>query len=255
VEKSVRTQLDSLSTSPQIEKSGADIAILPIGATEQHGPHLPLCTDASIAEAIATHAAHRLNAYLLPTIPYGNSEVHEGYRGSISIQSETLQALVLDICQQLQTQGFRKIIIINGHGGNFILRIAIRKLNYSAPVGFKVLLIEPHVQFASELAKIIETYPQEVHAGEYETSLMLHLMPEHVGDERSDCVTDFGAEMYNYALTREITERGVWGVSSKGTAEKGQRTLEMLVNASVEYIETTFKICAQLENQPPDSLI
>ncbi|HIE24491.1 MAG TPA: creatininase family protein [Anaerolineales bacterium] len=241
------TKLDSLTTSPKIAKSGTDIAILPIGATEQHGPHLPLCTDASIAEAISTHAADRLNAYLLPTIPYGNSEVHEGYRGSISIQPETLQALVLDICQQLQSQGFRKIVIINGHGGNFILRIAIRKVNYSAPPGFKVLLIEPHIHFASTLKKVIETYPQEVHAGEYETSMMLHLMPEQVGDERPDCVTDFGAEMYNYALTREITDQGVWGVSSKGTAEKGEQVLKLMVNETVQYIESTFEKITELK--------
>ena len=243
------TRLDSFNTSPQIAESGVEIAILPIGATEQHGPHLPICTDARIAEAVAAGAADRLGAFLLPAIAYGNSEVHAGYRGSISIQPETLQALVLDIGTQLQAQGFRKIVIINGHGGNFILRIAIRKLNYNAPPGFKVLLVEPHVLFASQLMEIIETYPQEVHAGEYETSLMLHLTPDHVGEERSDCVTDFGAEMYNYALTRQITDRGVWGVSSAGTAEKGQQALELLIDATVKHIEDTFEICTRLEKQ------
>ena len=243
------TRLNTLNTSPQIAESGVDVAVLPIGATEQHGPHMPLCTDASIAGAIAAGTADQLGAFLLPTIPYGTSEVHKGYRGSISLQPETLQALVIDIVRQLQDQGFRKVVVINGHGGNFILRIAVRKLNYNAPPGYKVLLIEPHTQFASGIGEIIETYSQEVHAGEYETSLMLHLMPEYVGDERSDCVVDFGPEMYNYALTRQITDRGVWGVSSKGTAEKGRRVLKLLVDETVRYVKNTFEICAQLEEK------
>jgi len=245
------TRFDSLNTSPQLAKSCVQMAILPIGATEQHGPHLPLCTDTHIATAVATGVADRLGAFLLPAIPYGNSEVHAGYHGVISIQPETLQALVLDIGRQLQMQGFRQIVLINGHGGNFILRVAIRKLNYSAAPGFKVLLLEPHVQFAAQLSKLMPTYHQEVHAGEYETSLMLHLLPEHVGPERVDCVTPFGPEMYNYALTREIAPAGVWGVSSKGTAKKGEQVLALLVDEAVQYIESTFATCARMQGETP----
>jgi len=237
-------RLDYTNTSPQLIESGVDMAILPVGATEQHGPHLPLCTDSQIAEAVAERVADRLGAFLLPTIAYGTSDVHQGLRGTISIRPETLRALILDIGRQLQEQGFRKIVVLNTHGGNFIVRVAVRELNRSAPPGYKVLLAPPKVP---ALREIMETGDKEVHAGEYETSMILHLTPERVGDERPDYVTDFGQDMYNYTLTRYITDRGVWGMSSKGTAEKGARALNAIIEATVEYIERTFEQLAKLE--------
>jgi creatinine amidohydrolase len=242
-------RLDYTNTSPHLAASGVDIAILPVGSTEQHGPHLPLCTDFQIAEAVAKGVADRLGAFLLPVIAYGDSDVHEGYRGSISICPETLRGLILDIGHQLQEQGFRRVAVLNTHGGNFVLRTAVRKLNRDAPPGHKVLLAQPATLATPALREIIETFDQEVHAGELETSLILHLAPEYVGDERPDCITDFGGDMYNYTLTRHITDRGVWGVSSKASAEKGARALEAMIEATVLYIECTFERLAELEGE------
>ena len=241
--------LDGTSTSPRVAESGMDTAILPIGSTEQHGPHLPLSTDSQIAAAVARGVADRLGAFLLPTIEYGNSDVHAGYRGTVSIQPETLQSLVLDIGRELQAQGFRRIIVLNTHGGNLILRIAVRELNRSGPAGYKVLLAQPTDLAAPTLRQIIGTLEREVHAGELETSLLLHLAPEQVGRERPDSDLEFGADLYNYTLTRYAVAQGVWGVSSQATAKKGALALEALIAATVAYAEHTFRQLADLESR------
>ena len=81
---------DASNTSAEIEASGADTAILPVGAVEQHGPHLPIWVDWKQTDALGRGVAERLGALLLPALPYGNSEAHAGFRGSITIRPETL---------------------------------------------------------------------------------------------------------------------------------------------------------------------
>ncbi|MDD9987884.1 MAG: creatininase family protein, partial [Spirochaetaceae bacterium] len=104
--------------------SGTELAILPVGATEQHGSYLPLATDSLEAEAVARGVAERLDAFLLPVLPFSNSEAHAGFRGSVSLSPSTLLTVVKELALDLIGQGFRYVVLLNMHGGNLVLGAA-----------------------------------------------------------------------------------------------------------------------------------
>ena len=230
---------DVTNTSPEIESSGVDTAVLPVGAIEQHGPHLPLSVDWFQGDAIASGVAERLDAFLLPGIPYGNSQAHEGFRGSISLSPETLASVVQEIGLGLLDQGFRRIAVLNFHGGNLVLKIATRDLNLNQDAG-KVVLVHPHLEAAESLSRILEGAEDEQHAGELETSVMMHLAPEQVGDERIDHVPDVRPVYFDYIPMKEFCPDGIWGRPSLATPEKGSLAVEAMIDATVSYLETTF---------------
>ncbi|MCY4529508.1 MAG: creatininase family protein [Chloroflexi bacterium] len=122
---------DVTSTYLDLDSSGVDTAVLPVGAVEQHGPHLPLSVDWFQGEIVARRVAERLDGFLLPGVPYGCSQAHTGFRGSISLAPETLGAVVTDIAESLLEQGFCRIAVLNFHGGNLVLKLAVRDLNLS----------------------------------------------------------------------------------------------------------------------------
>ena len=131
---------DVTSTYLDLERSGVDTAVLPVGAIEQHGPHLPLSVDWFQGEIVARQVVERLDAFLLPGIPYGCSQAHTGFRGTISLAPETLGAVVKDVVTSLLEQRFRRIAVLNFHGGNLILKLAVRDLNLSQSMGKVVVL-------------------------------------------------------------------------------------------------------------------
>lgn len=99
-------------------REGVDSAILPVGTVEPHGPHLPLAADTLIAEKVAELVAERSGAILLPALPYGVNTGLHGYPGSIRVEPETLEKVVLEILKSLAGFGFRYVLVVNGHGGN-----------------------------------------------------------------------------------------------------------------------------------------
>ena len=183
--------------------------------------------------------AERLNAFLLPGIAFGNSQVLADFKGTVSVSPQTLANTVKEIGHCLLDQGFRRIVVLNGHGGNFILKTAVRELNLAQRQG-KVILF--NVYEAGELSsRVLDAPSDDAHAGEAETSLMLHLEPEQVKDERVDHVPDVGGRVYfDYLRMKEFCPDGVWGRSSLATAEKGRQLLEGTVDLLVEQVEATF---------------
>ena len=232
--------LDVGNTSRDVERSGVDTAVLPVGAIEQHGPHLPLSVDWVVADAVARGVAESLNALLLPALAFGNSQAHTGFRGSISLSAETLGSVVHDIGRSLLAQGFRRIVVVNTHAGNLILKPTVRHLNMTQDQG-KVVLVRPRMEALGEVLGIVEGGPGDVHAGEYETSLMMHLAPEQVGDERVDHVPDVGEDYFDYTPMKEFCPEGVWGRSSLATAEKGKKLLPVLIEQTAASVERTFE--------------
>jgi creatinine amidohydrolase len=232
--------LDVTNTYRELERSGVVTAVLPVGAIEQHGPHLPLSVDWAQADAVARGVAERLNAFLLPGIPYGNSQAHAGFRGSISLAPETLAAVVRDITLSLIEQGFWRIAVLNFHGGNLVLKITVREVNLTQGRG-KVVLCHPWLELGDEVSKILESAHEEQHAGEMETSMMLHLAPEQVGDERIDHVPDVGPVYFDYAPMKDFCPDGVWGRPSLATADKGKRLMDAMVESTTARIEETFR--------------
>ena len=104
------------STADEIAESKYETVILPVGSTEQHGPHLPVDADNIIVAALAEKLAEKINAVLLPTIPYSTCREHMGKKGSVYLNADTFYKMMWDICESLEYQGYTKIIILQGHG-------------------------------------------------------------------------------------------------------------------------------------------
>ena len=228
------------NTSPELEHSNAEVAILPVGAIEQHDTHLPLGTDWMEADAVGEGIAHELNAYLLPALPFSNSEAHADFRGTVSLKHETLAQVIEDLVICLFVQGFRKVVIVNLHGGNAILKIAVRKLNTTRKDG-KVLLINPGIPALKELRELFPDFDNDLHGGDFETSLMLTIDESTVGKERHDHVPPGkSAEFFDYLPMSAMSKTGVWGKSSLASREKGEKALAIVVKRCVEHIRDTF---------------
>src|SRR5437763_11644664 len=101
------------------QERGRDTVVMAFGATEQHGPHMPLATDALLGDHLARAVAERLDAFIAPTLRVGCSQHHLGFAGTMSIADETFHALVGDLVRSLITGGFERIVLIPTHGGNF----------------------------------------------------------------------------------------------------------------------------------------
>ena len=233
-------------TLEEIIQSGTDIAILSIGSIEQHGPHLPVTTDWEIATALGKGVAEKSGGFYVPAFPVSTNRESMGHRGSaVGMSPKVLYDMLWDICTCLKDQGFRKIGIIQAHGGVFILTALVRELNAT---------FQPHLMVAKldylELwpglipAGILETNT-ELHAGEGETSLMLHLRPELVHmDKAVDWVPKKDVERgdLNYGTFLRYCPDGVWGEAKCATAEKGRKMLEFMIDGLTQRMERAFTL-------------
>src|SRR5262249_30081231 len=107
--------------------TGAPVALLPIGSFEQHGPYLPLATDTLIAAAVSGSISHQHRAFQLPAVAFGCSHEHSSFPGTVSISAITLNGIVKDVVDSLESQGVRGLIIVNAHGGNYVLSNAVQE--------------------------------------------------------------------------------------------------------------------------------
>jgi len=229
------------NTWVEVEKSGADIVVIPIGSIEQHGPHLPLGTDWFAADRAARRIAEELNAYLLPALPVSNSQEHLDFKGSVSLRPQTLAQVVEDIILSLAHQGFRKFVIVNSHGGNWVLKPTIRDINFHHP---ELMVIMSHGTMPGDR----DAAPPEVHAGAGETSTVMATRPELVKDGAEDCSPPYGREFLDYVGMRPLTPTGVWGKPSEADPEKYKAASQQWHSA--EYIKATF---AELEKLKKES--
>jgi len=221
------------NTSKELEASGVDTAVMAVGAIEQHGIHLPLGQDWMHVQEMSRRIAERLNAYLLPAMPFGNSQEHQDFKGTIWLQPATLAAVVKDIVASLEHHGFRKVVLVNGHGGNWILKPTVREIDL-ARTGVMVVWVGPEKMAPGAVTLT------ELHAGRSETSRALALYPHLVKDERVDFVPDVGREFLDYVGVKGVCPDGIWGEPTKATAEEGRRTIEEGVEAAVTYINGAF---------------
>ncbi len=227
------------SSFADVEGSKRAGAVLPIGAHEQHGPHLGLCTDTVIAQALAQKIAEAFDWYLLPPLPFGTSQEHLDFPGTVSLSAATLAKIVGEIATSLRKQGFRTLAIVSGHGGNWILKPAIREINLGFPEGPRLLLLDPEMW----LYPLVDR-PGLHHGGEYETALMLHLRSQAVQMERA---AGAGAEpvlpraMLDCVSLRKVLPGGVWGAPQKATAEMGRAHFEKAAGYCVEYVRSLLK--------------
>jgi creatinine amidohydrolase/Fe(II)-dependent formamide hydrolase-like protein len=237
-------------TWPEAERRFAetDIALFPVGAVEQHGPHLPLDTDAWDAEALCAEVAERCappRPLVLPSIPYGVSYHHQDFPGTLSVNPETLARIVYEVGISAARHGITKLVIVNGHGGNLpTLQFAAQMINRDAHI---FTCVDTGETSDADIARLTETAP-DLHAGEVETSTTLAKRPHLVDMEKAeafvprsnvrylDFSSEYGVEWF--AHTARLSPSGVLGDPTKATVEKGERMWELMVGHLVSFVET-----------------
>lgn len=232
--------LNMYNTRKHFLEQECQVAVLPVGAIEQHGSHLPVGTDAIIAQEISSRLAKRLNAYLLPCLSISSSIEHRESKGTVYMRSDTLALVIRDIAESLRYSGFRRLIVFTGHGGNWILKPMIRQLNRDYEergMEMETILIPSNIAFARQ-GDIVNHVQHDLHAGEKETSIMLHLCPEHVEAIVPEAAhTSVPQDYMDYFDVIDITGDGYWGFPEEATADKGARLLELIEESSLAFLE------------------
>jgi mycofactocin system creatininase family protein len=219
------TSRQLLSTSPAL--------IVPVGSTEQHGPHLPLDTDTRIATAVARAVADRLadqddrHWVVAPTIGYGASGEHEGFAGTVSIGTSALRLLLVEFGRSA-CQWASRLVFVNGHGGNVEALVAA------------TALLRYEGRDVSWCSCTVEK--SDAHAGHTETSVLLHISPRDVWiDERvpgnSAPLADLMPEMRRGGIAA-VSKLGVLGDPTTATADEGERILAAMVHGCLRRITT-----------------
>lgn len=232
------------------------VIVQPIGAIEQHGPHLPLIVDAAIATAVTGDALAKLDrripAYALPTLYYGKSNEHWHFPGTITLNAETLMAVLREMAESIYRAGFRKLVLLNGHGGQpQIMEIVARDLHQK----YEDLLMFPF--FVWRVPNVAEKLltPKElelgIHAGDAETSMMLSILPETVRMDKAvkeyphglpeNSMLSMEGKLPFAWLTHELTRSGVLGDATVASQQKGDRIRESLTESWVKVIRDVYE--------------
>ncbi|WP_193503217.1 creatininase family protein [Streptomyces coeruleorubidus] len=226
-------------TTEDVRTRGADVsrqvAVLPVGSFEQHGPYLPLATDTLVACAVAREIAGAYPVHLLPPVTISCSHEHAAWPGTVSISSVTLHAVVRDIAASLRRSGVDALVVVNGHGGNYVLGNVVQE---SSARGERMALFPAPEDWeaARERAGVVASLLTDMHAGEIETSILLHAHPEMLrpGYETSDFVADDRRHLLTLGMSG-YTDSGVMGRPSLGSAEKGKELLSSLADSFGAY--------------------
>jgi creatinine amidohydrolase len=220
------TELFPPATTADEARRAAGVAVLPVGSFEQHGPYLPLATDAVIAATIATAVAAAYPVLHLPPVTISCSQEHEAWPGTVGISARTLYSVVTDVADSLARSGVRRLVVVNAHGGNYVLANVVQE-------SVRPMALFPSVpdwRAAHAAAGLDTSLDSDMHAGELETSLLLHAHPHLVrpGFEAADHLADDRDHLLTHGL-RAYTESGVVGRPSLASARKGRVVLETLV--------------------------
>lgn len=220
-------------------ESGA-YAILPVGACEQHGPHLPVGTDVFLAEYVSEKIAEKVNAVIFPSVNFGYSWVWKDLPGTLTLSQATFNRLIVELVESLIGQGFRKILIVNGHDSNSkALRYATRAIHDKYPDIQVLVIFYPNMNVLYPKYMESEKWYGMFHAEEWETSLMLSAHEELVHMDRA--VREYPEKPDLYGLDAsslsEISKSGIYGDATVATKEKGDRIIEELTNYVVSILK------------------
>lgn len=253
-------------TWQEVEAAVAETStlLLPVGSTEQHGHHLPLGVDVYMPEAIGERVAEGSAALLAPPIWYGVSPHHTFRPGTFTVSTETFQRYVVDICASASEWGIENVILLNGHylAQDPELEVVVRELRTEHGMG---AFHAPLVNLFADVAREIRDGDVSFHASEFETSIMLDLLPDLVHMDRATRVdppeeslplTDYdalGENKVGWALSADdmaaLTPAGNLGDPTVATAEKGRRLVDAAVTALCELVD---ELEAGKTNADPD---
>ena len=235
------------------------VLLLPVGQTEEHGPHLPVSTDTVIAERAARDTAERLvgsvPVLVLPTVAYGYSaKAMSRWPGTIRVRTRVMMDLLLDVCTSVIEMGFRKVVLLSGHGHHHgICRVVVREV--ADATGVHIALSEPARMVGDFFASIRKSGPGgAIHGGEYETSLALHLgLPVDLSrvDARdvfrspSDFVAgdslSGGGKVFWSTWGLQQSEQGIYGDPTVASAETGRRLWEKIIERTAAFVEELWR--------------
>jgi len=220
--------------------------IIPVGATEQHGPHLPLAVDTLLGNAVALAVSALTGVPVVPPLCYGVSGSHGDFAGTIGLRPETMIGVVQDVIDSLYDRGMRQFILLNGHiWNNGVLDVSAEKLRTRHPdarvraLGYVTMYpgpeVDGHVRYGRAL----------MHANYFETSVMLHLYPQLVHMDRATSHQDVDS-FWDYRMD-QVSETGVWGRDvADSNAVHGQAEFERCV------VTTARAVAAAVRERWPD---
>jgi creatinine amidohydrolase len=231
------------------------VIIQPVGAIEQHGPHLPIIVDSAISMGVLGKALEKLDssipAYSLPPLYYGKSNEHWHFPGTITLSTETLSATIMEVGESIYRSGYRKFVLMNSHGGQpQVMQMVARDLHvkyddfmvfplftWRVPNNYKELVTPKEGQLG-------------MHAGDVETSIMLALLPNQVKMDRA--VAEYPPELPEGSLltpegklpfawvTKDLSKSGVIGDATTASVEKGLSILESVSDGWVQTIKDIY---------------
>ena len=231
----------------------SDVVIIPVGSVEQHGYHLPLGTDAYVAEGLALEAAEKAKVVTTPPVWFGWCPHHMALPGSVSVRAEILIEYLYDIIESLYAHGFRKFVLLNGHRIVNVTWMQITAQRAQAKLGAKVVIFDPAYMSKDLIEEL--GYGPLGHAEEIESSHMMHLHPELVHLEKAvdnpigpvpfysvDPRYPHNTLCYVPATKEHVqeigkTHGGTTGSPTKSTAENGKRYHEYLIQNLLQVIE------------------
>jgi len=226
------------ATWTELDETETNLALLPIGSTEQHGPHAPMATDTLNAEAIATEAAERYTdpAVVAPSIPVSIAEEHRHFTGTLWTDESTFRNYVRDIVASLSFHGWDRVVLVNGHGGNVD---ALREVSGRITRHDDAFAV-PFTWFN----EIGDHSSQMGHGGPIETALLRHTTPEVVHEDRLEKAANGASDRWgewqgnvNLAFdSDEFTENGVVGDPRDGDADLGEELLDTAADSLTELL-------------------
>ncbi|WP_324756598.1 creatininase family protein [Haloarcula sp. GH36] len=220
------------SSWTDVKDAAPTVALLPVGSTEQHGPHAPVGTDTIIAREMAREADRRSdrNSMVLPTVPVGIAPYHCHFPGTLSISPETLRQYVADVLDSLSDSSVETVVLVNGHGGNGeTLGNLARTVADDSTIDLDV--------FLWEWMSAVDDYVD--HAGELETSVLLYVCPDDVGTP-----TDGDAATWDDTVdggvvnrfTEEFSMNGAVGDATAASAEQGEQLFDTATDALCSFL-------------------
>jgi len=227
----------SESTWTDLGAAEADVAVLPVGSTEQHGPHAPLGTDVVTAEAVAAAGAEQAaaRAVVAPTVPVGVAGEHRQFPGTLWVSPETFRSYVREIVECLAHHGWDRVVVVNGHGGNVApLREACGRLTRDG------------VAYAVPFTWFDAVDPDDMgHAGPVETSVVMHHAPDLVREDRLAEAAEGAGDGWgewvagtNLAYdSAAFTENGAVGDPSTAGAERGEELIAEAGSALADLLD------------------
>jgi len=222
--------------------------VLPVGCTEQQGPHLPLDTDTFLITAFVTEAAklaqqEGIRAYVLPPLPFGPAQEHMAFPGTLSISAETHARLVGEVLDSLVAHGFRRLVVAEGCGGHQLYHACLEARARARQQGKEVMVWRIPAGGDAWLSLVREVFGDDVssdfHAGEVATSINLYLRPEAV---RRDKLVKPNQRWHGGPhlawFADELTDTGAGGDPGKASAEAGRKLVEGIVQLYLEHLRT-----------------